>query len=250
MKDNKVVIKINYDKSSAKQPPSSPNMVTQWHIGRIAMAFVALLSIGAMVTYFLLSPGQVERSPISQPAAETKEPLISDATVGETKPIPNIKVVKESDEIKTVEEIPGNETEAEVVTDTETTSNVEQVAPPTKKPAGEPIIKDARISRAVLARALNNKEPAGRISTPIVADRNKAVGVFFFTEINNMKGEVLFHRWFRNEKPVFKRKITILGNRWRATTSKMITYSGKGHWVVRLTDADGNIFSEIHFDVV
>lgn len=39
-----------------------------------------------------------------------------------------------------------------------------------------------------------------------------------------MKGQALYHYWIREGKLIYKGKINILGDRWRAATSKLISY--------------------------
>ena len=249
MKENKVVIKINYDKTKARQSEHHPRMVTEWHVGRIIVVLVLIfLAVGYLI-YRITSSEQIERQPISQPTPVKKPTLIPTTKVGHSNVIPGNNAIETN----------ATKSDQETITPTGTPSIIETKASKVqpiihsqRNTLLKPLIVDKRISRVTLASGLNDKEPIGKVSLPIVVDKTKAKGVFFFTEINNMKGEVLFHRWFRNGKPIFETndEITILGNRWRASTSKMITYSGKGHWVVKLTDVDGNTLSEIQFDVI
>ena len=109
---------------------------------------------------------------------------------------------------------------------------------------------DSRVVRALLTVGLNNKEPLGNISLPISVTENKAVRVYYFTEIVNMKGQSLFHQWTWNNQIVYKKEIKILGNRWRASTSKMIINSKVGVWNTRLVNKEGVILNEIKFKVV
>ncbi len=49
---------------------------------------------------------------------------------------------------------------------------------------------------------------------------------------------------------MYKKEIKILGNRWRASTSKMIINSKVGVWNTRLVNKEGVILNEIKFKVV
>jgi len=111
-------------------------------------------------------------------------------------------------------------------------------------------IADKRVSRAVIAYSLKQKEPEKVVTGWVKADKAKAVGVYFFTEINQMKGDVLFHKWYLNNKIVFSRRLNILGNHWRASTSKLITYSQKGEWRVTLVNRNQQVLAEIRFYVI
>lgn len=142
------------------------------------------------------------------------------------------------------------EAEAEAGVSPEPAIDFQENRPETPQKPAKAIIYDERIRRTVLAQSIKNKEPKSEIGVPIVARQDRAVVVYFFTEITNMKGAVLFHHWLHDGESVFKRKIGIFGDRWRASTSKMISYSGKGHWVVQLINSQGKILSKIEFDVI
>jgi len=112
------------------------------------------------------------------------------------------------------------------------------------------ILSNKNVVRAVLAKGLYNKEPVGDIVLPLVLNDTAASRVFYFTEIINMKGQYLYHLWLRNGQMVYKRRIGILGNRWRASTNKLIPYSKVGSWTVRLVNEQGVILNEIQFETI
>ncbi len=231
MKDSKVVIKINYDKIKNRQ--TQPKMVTEWHIKRILIAVTGGVVILGILIYIFSGD-------------EGKQQLITEQT-------------KQMDlgeyEINTAKRMPERMTlaEKETITFTDIKKEKNKNTIKHRKPDKNmilPNISDNRVSRALLTRKLNNKEPVGEILMPVRTNKTEAVRVFYFTEINSMKGQILFHAWFKNDKLIFKRKILILGNRWRASTSKLLPYSAKGHWVVRLLDSSKKVFSEIKFEVI
>ncbi len=240
MAKNKVVIKINYDNEQGNKPETSTKLVTEWHFGRIVVASVlVLVAVSGLIYLFMSGDDSVDKT--NQTAViqqETKPTKIEDD-------IQQSAITNKIDRIDETETKVSDETVIQSVE--QTGAEFDQLE---KENTSEKSIFDPRISRAVLTHALVNKEPVGEISSPITADKNKAISVYFFTEIKKMKGEVLFHHWYRNDKLVFKRKINILGNRWRASTSKLISYSKKGHWVVKLTDEEGNILSVMAFNVI
>jgi hypothetical protein len=110
-------------------------------------------------------------------------------------------------------------------------------------------ILDKRISRAVIAESLFEKEPVNIIKGTVNSYKDKAVGVYFFTEINQMKGQELYHQWLYNNRLIFKRKINVLGHHWRASTSKLITYTQQGEWHVMLVNKKGQLLAEVRFVV-
>ncbi len=106
------------------------------------------------------------------------------------------------------------------------------------------------ISRAFLARGLKEKEPEGIIKSPVVVNNKSMTKIYYFTEILNMEGEVLYHYWMWDGKIEFEKELKIWGNRWRASTLKMIPFSKTGQWQARIVNEEGNILNEIQFDVV
>ncbi len=60
-----------------------------------------------------------------------------------------------------------------------------------------------------------------------------------------MKGEILFHYWLRNGQSIYKKELNILGNRWRASTSKLISYSKTGKWRVESVNKEDVILNKI-----
>ena len=106
------------------------------------------------------------------------------------------------------------------------------------------------ISRAFLAKGLKEKEPEGIIESPVVVNNKSMTKIYYFTEILNMEGEVLYHYWMWDGKIEFEKELKIWGNRWRASTLKMIPFSKTGQWQARIVNEEGDILNEIQFDVV
>lgn len=288
MPKSKVVIKVNRDKTEAKKVVSEPKMVTEWYVGRIAAA-ISLLLLIPVIAYFLISyedgnrniSAEVSRQqnaavnklsvkesiketnmavsrqvikPVEQknPEKENAEPIRQE----EEKVAISIETVKppEEDKDKSIAVEQEKVNQQKLISDKDNKiepidkDKIEKPAIVKKQPDSK--IFDRRVSRALLAGGINKKEPFNLILSPVVSDRDKAISLFYFTEIQDMKGQVLFHHWLRNGKTVFKRKLNILGNHWRAATSKNITFSKKGRWQVKLVDGDGNIMNVINFDVI
>lgn len=108
---------------------------------------------------------------------------------------------------------------------------------------------DKHIVRALLTTRVKNKEPVDKVIPPVIVNENHAIGIYYFTEIINMKGHSLYHQWLWNDNIIYKRKINILGDRWRAATGKFITHDKQGMWRVRIVDKQGVILDQIVFKV-
>lgn len=255
----KIVIKINRAPGLTKTAAASrPEQITEWHLKRIAGALFAVLLLIALPFYYF-----------------SEEPEDT-APVHAVKPRPDVggRAQKIEDDSLTIPSVPAErETMAAPMIQTPSITvasaperviekNPEplqsSVPAAQEKPENKPEEKSAKtvdpdpktVPRALLVRNVYHKEPVGKLGSSIAVGYDKATGAFYFTEIRNRKGATFYHLWLREGKPVYKRPIKILGNRWRAVTSKLFTPSSKGQWSVRLTDGQGRIYNEIHFKVV
>ncbi len=232
MAKKKIVIKVNYDK--LKTEPAEPEMMTEWNIKRIMIVLFCILVFMAGVIFLLLDKKieteSMELSAKKNPMENQVESRVE--LLSAEKPVAMETVRPEKNNINSEEKKRQPE-----IADKKSIQN-------------KASIYDNRISRAVLAFGLKEKEPVDSVTGDIVADKNKAVGVYYFTEINNMKGKVLFHEWYWNNQLIFRRKLNIIGRHWRAATSKLIPYSKRGHWKVRLVDTDNNVLSRVEFNVI
>lgn len=111
-------------------------------------------------------------------------------------------------------------------------------------------IQSGNVPRAILTTGVKQKEPVDNVSSPVYVGKQAAIKLHYFTEIINKDGDILYHHWKREGQSIFKRKITISGNRWRASTNKFIQYFDQGEWSVILETDEGDVLSEIKFQVV
>jgi DUF2914 family protein len=250
MKDNKVVIKLNYPQHRVES--KSPQLVTVWHVQRIITVTILMILIVALLVYLFLrkehttSVDKQNIPTVTDNVAKSVPPLVKPSVKKEVKqtakdiePTPQIK-------IKETKIITPKINKEKIINLPE----LKKVSETRDRPKASDHILDSRISRALLAKDIVNKEPVGEVTGKVTVVKEKATGVFFFTEIHDMKGKALYHEWLRNGELVFKRKINILNSPWRAATSKLITYSRKGSWQVRLVDQNGVVLSVVSFDVI
>jgi len=231
---NKLVVKVKY--KGLNQHRDEPVMVTEWNVKRIVIAIILLIFF-ILLPFYLFDDESIKDS--SDTTLNSKVKPVEKILEKEKKEIikPIAKAVELDIDKKlpiVLVKLPDNTTE-----DTSIETEVERI---------NDQITD--VVRALLTTGVINKEPMDNMGLPLVLNKNKAKNVYYFTEIINRKGQYLFHQWFRNEKLIYKRKISILGNRWRATTSKLIPYSKGGMWSVRLVDKQGVILNEIKFEVI
>ena len=233
MDSNKVVIKINYQGKKRNLNHSyQKDTVTEWHIKRILSVSIIFI----FIFFSLIFDKTLEHKKDGSAFVKKSNKDIN----GDLKAVSDIdkkdksvKAIKKK--IKHIKSI-----------DKAILNNKKSL----EKKFTSKVSADKRIVRALLTSDLIDKEPIDNVSSPIYVNKIDATKIYYFTEIIDMKGQYLYHLWLLNDNIIFTRKINILGNRWRASTSKLIPYYKLGFWKVRLIDTEGNILNEIQFKVI
>ncbi len=91
------------------------------------------------------------------------------------------------------------------------------------------------VARAQFTTAMVEREP----SDNVVVLSNQYTQVFFFTELRNLKGKTVKHRWEYNGKIMAEVSFNISSNRWRTYSSKNLDPNWLGTWTVVVTDGEG-----------
>ena len=229
MAENKkpVVIRVNLAKNNTNtNAVSQHRMVTEWNYGRIALVVCLLLAV--VFVFYGVFTG-------SDTALETTAEVprgVAIVTRQAIEPVSSPRIVQKQG-------VGGQ------IKQKNDPVSVKQKSAPTvnaELPRG--------VTRARLAQGVANREPFGQVERPVKVNKDFAVGVFYFTDLNGMKGQTVLHRWKRKGKVVFEKKKVILGNRWRTYTSKLLTAYSTGSWVVELINEDGVPLHVIEFEVV
>jgi hypothetical protein len=219
MSENKVVIKINYDKAQAKKSDVTPKMVTVWHTRRILVA-VGILLLSCLIILFLSMAGNNESNKTESSVVDNGE-NITNTQVSE----------------------PG-------------TPIVNPISPPVidarenaivKRP--EAIILDKHVVRALLSSAPNNDEPGERIKSPVKIAENQTQELFYFVQTKNLKNSILFHRWYKDGQVMSKKQFNVKSNNAKLISSHKLTAKDIGQWQVVLIDKKGKLLSEVNYFV-
>jgi len=102
------------------------------------------------------------------------------------------------------------------------------------------------ISRAQFTTAVVGHEPADNIVT--LSNNNDRI--YFFTELANLKGSTITHRWEYDGKIMAEVNFNIGGNRWRVYSSKSIKPEWTGTWTVAILDENGQIIKQDQIEIV
>jgi len=102
------------------------------------------------------------------------------------------------------------------------------------------------VNRAQLTLAIAQREPIDNITSLSLATQKQ---LFFFTQINQKKDQVIYHRWMFNQKQMAQIKLSIGSNKWRTYSSKTFNRQMLGHWQVDVVDDNDQILKSVTFDV-
>ena len=100
------------------------------------------------------------------------------------------------------------------------------------------ISAEPTVSRAQFTTAILDREPTDEL-TAISPGTDK---VFFFTELRNMEGTTVTHRWSLNGTVMAAVTFRVRASRWRVHSSKNLLPEWRGEWVVDVVDETGKVF--------
>lgn len=116
---------------------------------------------------------------------------------------------------------------------------------PEAEAAAEAIAPTAvgRVERAVFTTAVVEREPVGAIdSLP-----NDQPRVIFFTELRDLEGQRVVHRWEREGQVMAEVAFEVNGPRWRVYSTKNLQSEWTGEWTVSVIDQVGNSLATERF---
>lgn len=93
------------------------------------------------------------------------------------------------------------------------------------------------ISQAVFAKAVEDRVPS-----EIISEADNSLGkIYFFTNIRNLTGERITHRWIYKDKVKAEVSFDIKGKRWRVWSSKNLWHTWIGTWQVEVLNHQGEV---------
>ncbi len=120
-------------------------------------------------------------------------------------------------------------------------------APAADKPAATPAPAPAQpagsVARSQLTSAIQNNEPVDKITT-LANDQTR---IYFFTDVRNLGGQKITHRWEHKGKVMSEIPLDVGGSPWRTYSSKTLDPSWTGEWKVTAVDGTGNTLSATTF---
>lgn len=126
---------------------------------------------------------------------------------------------------------------------TEQKSPAKTTKPASKQPKAA---SSNNVARAVLTSGISKREPIDKLGAQVSADDGKK-NLFFFTEIVDLKGGTVTHRWKREGKTVANMKFRVGSDRYRVYSNKSIAPADTGEWQVEIVDAQGKTLQVANF---
>lgn len=103
-----------------------------------------------------------------------------------------------------------------------------------------------KIVRSQITTAIVNREP----TDDVVMLTNNSEKIYYFTELSNLNGHKITHRWEHNGQVMAEIGFEIKSDRWRVFSSKIIKPDWTGNWSVSLIDENGSSLKISNFKVV
>lgn len=107
---------------------------------------------------------------------------------------------------------------------------------PTKRPVGH-------VERSTFATAIKNREPQDKVAVL----QNSRQKIYYFTELMDMTGQTVTHRWKFNGEVMAEIEFDVGGPRWRVYSSKWLETHWLGMWSASVVDASGGVLSTSTF---
>jgi hypothetical protein len=96
-------------------------------------------------------------------------------------------------------------------------------------------VPDAYVARAQFTTAVVGREPVDQV----VNLDEQATRVFFFTDLRNLQGRTVTHRWEFEGQVVSEVAFKVGGPRWRVYSVKSLNPGETGKWTVFVIDESG-----------
>ena len=102
------------------------------------------------------------------------------------------------------------------------------------------------ISNAEFAMDIKDRTPLN-----IIEELDNSFGkIYFFTNIRNLQGQSIRHRWIYKNKVMAEVEFDINGPRWRVWSSKHLWPTWLGEWSVEVINANSEVLYKKEFNYI
>lgn len=110
-------------------------------------------------------------------------------------------------------------------------------------PAPTPAAAAGSVARAQFTSAVQDHEPTDKLT----ALTNDKTHISFFTELKDLDGHKVMHRWEHDGKVIYEQSFDVTSARYRTYSSKTLDPSWTGEWKVAVVDDHGGTLSASTF---
>lgn len=110
-------------------------------------------------------------------------------------------------------------------------------------------IASSHLQRIQLTWELRNREPTTALPAVINLGSREVVRVYFFNELQGLKGQTVYHDWYLNGERVARVDIDAFLDRMRASSGKYINREMLGDWRVEAVTDSGTVLGSGSFSV-
>ena len=104
--------------------------------------------------------------------------------------------------------------------------------------ASSACLAEGEVPRHQFTSAIDQREP-----TDALTDAMNINPMYYFTELRDLEGTVVTHRWSYNGDVMAEVEFNVGGPRWRVYSSKRFQPQWDGFWTVDVIDAAGNVLA-------
>lgn len=91
---------------------------------------------------------------------------------------------------------------------------------------------DGEITRSLFTTRLKNNKPMNEV---LILENNSQI-LYFFSEVKNMQGKTIFHRWEHHGEKVYEQKFRVAKKSEKLISRYKLDPRKTGEWMVVITD--------------
>lgn len=105
------------------------------------------------------------------------------------------------------------------------------------------------LSKLVLRHTLADGKPLPPFGYQVDMPKEGIIKVVLDAQMNNLKGQVTYHEWYRGDKRMARVKIPVNVAKQSSYSSKFINQQMRGDWLVKVLDQDAKLLGQARFRV-
>ncbi len=99
------------------------------------------------------------------------------------------------------------------------------------------LVLNPGVDMAVITTEIRKRYPTDEVVT--LDNPHRAIS--FFTEIRDMAGTTVTHRWIYKGKVQFQASFNVLSKKWRVWSTQLLPRDKPGQWTIQVVDQDGKV---------